>query len=226
MTGTHDTVYNPRRRRFRDDPPTCDRAAPSARWQMRHPRGLVEHGLLVLQGRPWRRDPAMPAAGRRWPICIAFARTAAGQSCTAGGTTAVADLPGIGCGGHPSLSPHCFFCAAALRRTRPRPNLPIGFAASKSPAPRVRRATVSRAAHRPAIVRSRTTRPMPAVAIGSPPRVSGSRYRPTRSCNALTTRPDAASPACAMITGIRSCAVLSERPRAERKLHYRDRQSA
>ena len=211
---------------FADDPPAHDRAASSARWQMRNSRGLVEYGLLVLQGRPRRRDPAVPAAGRRWPIRVAFASAAAGQSCAVGATAAVVHLPGIGCGGHLSSSPHCFSCASALQRTRPRPNLPIGFAASKSPAPRARRAAVSRAVHRRAIVRSRTTRQMPTVAIGSPPRASGSRYRPTRYCSVPTTRPGAALPACAMTTGIRSCVVLSEPPRAEKKLHYRDRQSA
>src|SRR5271157_469982 len=57
---------------------------------------------------------------------------------------------------------------------------------------------------------------MPTVVIGSPPRASGSRYRPTRSYSAPTIRPGTASPACAITTGIRSCAVLSEPPKADR----------
>src|SRR6516165_5940540 len=66
---------------------------------------------------------------------------------------------------------------------------------------------------------------MPTVAIGSPPRASGSRSRPTRSCSAPTIRLGAASPACVITTGIRSCAALSEPPKAEGKFHHHDGRS-
>src|ERR1700757_1299513 len=110
---------------------------------MRYPRGLVEYGLLVLQGRPRRRDPAVPASGRRWPSRVAFTSAAPAPSHTAAGTAGGVHLAGTACGGRQSSSPPCFFFTPALPRPRRKPNLPIGFAASKSPAPRQQRGVAS-----------------------------------------------------------------------------------
>jgi hypothetical protein len=52
LSDRHDASHSPSRRRFWHNPPTHDCAATSARRQMRNPRGRVEYGLLVLQGRP------------------------------------------------------------------------------------------------------------------------------------------------------------------------------
>jgi hypothetical protein len=50
--------------------------------------------------------------------------------------------------------------------------------------------------------------------IGSLLRASVSRRRPKKSYSARTTRPGAASHACGITTDIRSCAALSEPPKA------------
>ena len=173
--------------------------------------------MLVLSGRSWRQHPAVSTTGRRWPISTGFASAESGRSGTEGRSARVLSLAEIAACGHWSSSPHCSSCAPALLRIRPVRSSPIGSAASRSLALKACLAAAPRAVHRRAIVRSPTTRPMPTVAIGLPSRANGSRCHPTRSCSVPTTRPGAALPACAIMTGIRSCGVLSEPPKAEGK---------
>jgi len=123
------------------------------------------------------------------------------------------DFSGFGCRAAWQSSSPWFASAQEPPRIRPKQSLPIGSAASRSPARRKGQAIACHAAHRREIVKRRTTRRMPRVAIGSPSRMSGSKFRPIRSCSAPTTQQGAASLACVTTMDIQSCAALSGLPK-------------